>query len=132
MNVLIADDDPFMIRLLSSGLRRNGFETYLAYDVLQATQMIQRHQIDAVVLDISMPGGSGAEVIRRLRMFKQTVNIPIVVVSGTVGDDARKKLLDMGADDFFPKPADIEQLAASVRRLIRLRADAVEAETREL
>jgi len=118
MTILIADDDPLMILLLSLAFQRAGFATCVALDVVQATQIINRQRVDAVVLDMSMPGGTGADLIHRLRMFKRTVRVPVVVVSGTVEDDARQQLLEMGADAFFPKPPKVEELIASVHRLI--------------
>ena len=117
MNVLIADDDNVMIRLLSTSFRKAGFATYVAFDVVQATQLIRRHRIDAVVLDMQMPGGSGADVIDRLKLSRKTGDIQILVVSGSVEPDAREKLLARGADDFFPKPPDLERLVALIRSL---------------
>jgi DNA-binding response OmpR family regulator len=117
MNVLIADDDNLMIRLLSTAFQKAGFATFVAFDVVQATMLVRRQRIDAVVLDMAMPGGSGADVIHRLKLSKKTGDIPIIVVSGSVEPDAPKRILAMGADDFFPKPPDLEDLVISLRRL---------------
>lgn len=117
MNILIADDDPVMIRLLSTTLRRAGFATFIAYDVVQATQTIHRSRINAVVLDMAMPGGSGADVIRRLKLSRRTGDIPVIVVSGSVEAEVAKSVLAMGADAFFPKPPDVEAIAACLRAL---------------
>src|ERR1051325_1686266 len=117
MNVLIADDENVMIRLLSTAFRQAGFATFVAFDVVQATMTIRRQRIDAVVLDMSMPGGSGAHVIQRLKLSKRTGNIPIIVVSGSVELDARERILALGADDFFVKPPDLEKPVKSLRRL---------------
>lgn len=117
MNVLIADDDNLMIRLLSTAFQKAGFATFVAFDVVQATMAVRRQRIDAVVLDMAMPGGSGADVIHRLKLSKKTGDIPIIVVSGSVEPDARKRILAMGADDFFAKPPDLEDLVISLRRL---------------
>lgn len=115
MNVLIADDDPVIIRLLSTELRKAGFATFIAYDVVQAMATIRRNRIEAVVLDMSMPGGSGADVIHRLKTSTRTGQIPILVVSGTVDTSAREKILAMGADDFFCKPPDTNRLVEALR-----------------
>jgi DNA-binding response OmpR family regulator len=117
MNVLIADDDNLMIRLLSTAFQKAGFATFVAFDVVQATMAVRRQRIDAVVFDMAMPGGSSADVIHRLKLSKKTGDIPIIVVSGSVEPDARKRILAMGADDFFPKPPDLEDLVISLRRL---------------
>ena len=59
MKVVIADDDKVVIRLLSAGLRRSGFEVIPAYDAMQAIMATMRHLPDVVLLDINMPGGTG-------------------------------------------------------------------------
>jgi DNA-binding response OmpR family regulator len=119
MNVLIADDDQVMIRLLSVAFRKAGFATFVVFDVVQASQTIRLKKIDAVVLDLAMPGGSGVDVIHRLKLSRRTVQIPIIVVSGSVSPNAREQLLSLGADDFFSKPPDVDALVASVRALVR-------------
>ena len=131
MNILIADDDPITVRVLSSALRRSGFATSVAFDVMQATQMIRQQSFHAVILDMAMPGGSGSDVIQRLKLFRRTLDIPIVVVSGSVDKEAREKILELGVDDFFAKPADPDQLVASVRRLTQ-KFRSPEVETKEL
>ena len=121
MNVLIADDDNMMIRLLSTAFRKAGLATFVAFDVVQASQIIRRHRIDAVVVDMAMPGGSGEDVINRLKLSKKMGAIPIIVVSGSVEPDARERILAMGADDFFVKPPDMDRLIQSLQSLTRFR-----------
>jgi DNA-binding response OmpR family regulator len=117
MNVLIADRDNLMIRLISSAFREAGFATFIALDVRQATMLVRSQRIDAVVLDMALPGGSGEDVIHRLKLSKRTGNVPVIVVSGSVEPAARERILAMGADDFFEKPADLEKLVESLRGL---------------
>jgi CheY-like chemotaxis protein len=117
MIVLIADDDPLIIRLLSTELRKAGFATFVAYDVVQSMTTIRRNRIDAVVLDMSMPGGSGADVIHRLTSSNRNGQIPILVVSGSVGPEDRDKIIAAGADAFFLKPPDVPALIETLRAL---------------
>jgi CheY-like chemotaxis protein len=122
MNVLIVDDDPVIIRLLSGELRRAGFATFVAYDAVQATLEVRRSRIDAVVLDMRMPGGSGRDIIHRLKNSNRTGQIPIVVVSGSVGPEAGAEVMAMGADAFFRKPPDVPALIEKLTQLTRAAA----------
>jgi len=117
MNVLITDDDPVIIRLLSTELRKAGFATFVAYDVVQAMATIRRSNIDAVVLDMCMPGGTGRDVIHRLKTSNRTGQVPILVVTGSVGPEDRDEIVAAGADAFFLKPPDVPALIAALRAL---------------
>ena len=127
MNVLVADDDPVMIRLLSTELRKAGFATFIAYDVVQATVEIRRSRIDVVVTDLCMPGGSGRDIIHRLKSSTRTGQIPVIVVSGSIGPEARQEFIDMGADGLFLKPPDIPALIRSIRELAGIPSPAADA-----
>jgi CheY-like chemotaxis protein len=65
---------------------------------------------DAIVLDINMPGGSGIEVLRRLRRSLKTQSIPVVVVSGSIDSDVRNAAMELGVTNFLAKPVDLDQL----------------------
>jgi two-component system, OmpR family, response regulator len=69
--ILVADDSHFQIALLTTALQEKGFEVVVAQDACQAGMVARRTAPDAIVLDINMPGGSGIEVLRRLRRFPQ-------------------------------------------------------------
>ncbi len=116
--ILIADDSHFQIALLSRSLQERGFEVVTALDALQAWMTALRVVPDAIVLDINMPGGSGIEVLKRLRMSTKTRHIPVVVVSGCdeVGVETMAKSL--GAVDFFHKPVNLDQLGDKLTRLL--------------
>ena len=65
---------------------------------------------DAIVLDINMPGGSGIEVLKRLKRSTKTHRIPIVVVSGSDDPEVRQAAMELGVTDFLTKPVDLDQL----------------------
>jgi CheY-like chemotaxis protein len=73
---------------------------------------------DAIVLDINMPGGSGIEVLRRLRRSLKTQNIPVVVVSGSSDADVRNAAMELGVADFLAKPVDLNQLCSVLSGLL--------------
>jgi CheY-like chemotaxis protein len=118
MKIMVADDDRVHIHLVASRLRAKGFEVVTAFDVMQAWMVVMRAQPDAIVLDISMPAGTGFEFLKRLRMSTKTSHIPVVVASGSVDPSARESVIQAGADEFMPKPLDFDQLHKSLCRLL--------------
>ena len=116
--ILVADDSRFQIALLSGALREKGFEVVVAEDALQAGMIALRAAPDAIVLDINMPGGSGIEVLKRLRRSTKTQRIPVVVVSGSSDSDVRQVAMELGVADFLSKPVDVDQLGKALSALL--------------
>lgn len=120
MKILVADDDPVHVHLVSNRLKAHGFEVVTAFDALQAWMSVVRAHPDAIVLDINMPAGTGVEFLKRLRMSTKTSHIPVLVVSGSLDPHARESMLALGADGYLPKPVDFNQLHESLCRLLGL------------
>ena len=118
MKILIADDDRVHAHLVSSRLKLKGFEVIVAFDAVQAWMAAMREAPDAIVLDISMPGGSGFEVLRRLKASTKTSQIPVVVLSGSIDAKGEQSVRDLGADEFLRKPADFDRLYDDLCRLL--------------
>jgi CheY-like chemotaxis protein len=116
--ILIADDSRFQITMLTKSLEENGFEVVSALDALQAWMIALRTAPDAIVLDINMPGGSGIEVLRRLRVSTKTQHIPVIVLSGSKDLSVEQVAKDLGAVQFLHKPIDPLQLCAAFSRLL--------------
>jgi CheY-like chemotaxis protein len=118
MRILIADDDRVLVHMLSAHLRARGHETVAAFDVMQTWMAIQRQPIDAIVLDIQMPGGTGMEVLRKIKTYSKTSLIPVVVLSGSLDPHEVQKVKDLGADKFLPKPPDVDLLCETLSHLV--------------
>jgi CheY-like chemotaxis protein len=108
--ILIADDSRVQVHLFSTCLTDKGFEVLVAVDALQAWMTALRALPNAIVLDINMPGGSGIEVLRKLRLSTKTMHIPVVVVSGNDKPEVEREVTAMGVVAFLQKPVDLEQL----------------------
>jgi two-component system KDP operon response regulator KdpE len=114
--VLLVDDEPQILRALSSTLRAAGYEIETAATAEEALTLAAVRPPDAVILDLMLPDRSGTEVCRELRTWTQ---IPIVVLSA-VGDEREKvAALDAGADDYVTKPFGVEELLARLRAALR-------------
>jgi CheY-like chemotaxis protein len=118
MRILVADDDRVLVQMLSARLRARGFEVVAAYDAMQAWMAVQRQPIDAIVLDIQMPGGTGMEVLPKLKAFSKTSLIPVVVLSGSIDPAEVQTVKDLGADAFLPKPPDVDSLCETLGHLV--------------
>src|SRR3954467_6066135 len=130
MLVLVADDDRAVREALERALQLHGYEVALASDGDTALAAVDSRTPDAVVLDVMMPGLDGLDVTRRLRRQGNRIPILLLTARDAVGDrveglDARARVgpgvagLDAGADDYLPKPYDLEELLARVRALLR-------------
>jgi EAL domain-containing protein (putative c-di-GMP-specific phosphodiesterase class I)/CheY-like chemotaxis protein len=117
--VLIVDDDPDLRTIIALGLRRGGFETRQAGSGEEALILLGRHPVDAVIIDMRMPGLTGIEVIRALRDDPSTTTLPIVLMTGSGDQETVLLALETGADDFLVKPVRLDELVARVRAHLR-------------
>lgn len=106
--VLIADDDRVSSQLLASRLRTKGFEVVVAFDAMQALMAGMREAPDLILLDISMPGGSGLDVLKKLKTSTKTSSIPVVVISGQTDPALPDTVKGLGAVEFLLKPVRFE------------------------
>ncbi|WP_213814617.1 response regulator [Glaciihabitans sp. dw_435] len=116
MKILIADDDPQIVRALRITLTARGYDVITAADGRAALNAAIEHHPDVVVLDLGMPGLSGIEVIEGLRGWS---TVPILVVSGRSESWDKVEALDAGADDYVTKPFAADELLARIRALGR-------------
>ncbi len=116
MKVLIADDDPQILRALRITLGARGYDVTIASDGRAALDAAARTHPDLVVLDLGMPGLSGIEAIQALRGW---TTVPILVVSGRTESWDKVEALDAGADDYVTKPFAADELLARIRALTR-------------
>ncbi|BCJ52677.1 hypothetical protein Asp14428_41520 [Actinoplanes sp. NBRC 14428] len=119
--VLIADDDADHRELLTYTLRRFGHEVVAVSCAAGAERAAGAGGIDAVLLDVRMPGGSGIELCRRLREAPGTAQLPIMLISADVEGDRILAGLDAGADDYLTKPYRRAELGARLEALLDLR-----------
>ncbi|AUZ88810.1 DNA-binding response regulator [Arthrobacter agilis] len=123
MKVLIADDDPQILRALSITFTASDYDVVLATDGAAALRRAAEHHPDIVVLDLGMPHLSGIDVIHGLRGWS---SVPILVISGRMDSIDKVQALDAGADDYVTKPFLTDELLARMRALTRRRLPAQE------
>ena len=124
--ILVVDDDPAILRLLSTNLKARGYEVITATDGEEALETVQKDFIDLIILDIMMPKVDGVQVCRRIREWS---DIPIIILSARGDEKDKVKCLELGADDYLTKPFGIAELMARIKTAFRHRGDAAAAPT---
>ncbi|MFC7411079.1 response regulator transcription factor [Hydrogenophaga atypica] len=117
MKLLLVEDNPQMRATLQRALERQGMAVVTCDDGLQALALWRSTRPDAVLLDLSLPGQDGLEVLAQARAAGLRTPVIILTARGTVGD--RILGLNTGADDYLAKPFDLDELEARVRALVR-------------
>lgn len=115
-NILIADDEKEIVRLLRIYIEANGNKVFEANDGEAALQILTKESIDLAIVDIMMPRKNGYEIIKHIR---RNSNIPILVISAKVELSDRVFGIDLGADDYITKPFEPLEVAAKVRAHLR-------------
>jgi two-component system response regulator RegX3 len=118
LTILVVDDEPAWVGALGALLGRAGHRIVAAYDGDEALRRFRGEKVDAVLLDLAMPGMDGAEVCRQMRAES---DVPILIVSGERDRSVPAELLDLGADDFVRKGAPSNELLARIRAVVRRR-----------
>ena len=117
--ILVVDDDKHIARLVRSYLEQSGFQVSVAYDGDTALQMIRSDPPSLVVLDLMLPGKDGWEITRILRGDPHLSTIPIIMLTARVEDTDKIVGLELGADDYIPKPFNPHEVVARVRAVLR-------------
>ena len=115
--LLVVDDDPKLRELLSRYLSGNGFEVSLAADGPTLTRLLQRGAPDLIILDLMLPGEDGLSIVRRLRAANDRT--PVIMLTAKGDDVDRIVGLEMGADDYLPKPFNPRELLARIHAVLR-------------
>ena len=109
--MLVFDDDRVISALSVSVLKDKGYKTMTAFDAVQALMQARRTPpVDAIVLDVNMPGGSGEDTLRKLRTNTRTAEIPVVILSGSIDAKGQERVRALGASAVLSKPLVPEEL----------------------
>jgi two-component system alkaline phosphatase synthesis response regulator PhoP len=117
--ILIADDEPDIIEIVSYNLSKEGFEVFNAADGNEALQQARQHHPDLIILDIMMPGKTGVEVCQILRTQPEFAQTLIIFLTALSDETVHIKGLESGADDYVTKPVSPKVLISKVHALFR-------------
>jgi len=123
--VLLIDDDIELVEMLKEYLEQENFEVHVAHDGIVGSQMLLDKLFDIVVLDVMMPKLNGIET---LKVIRQSSNVPVIMLTAKGDNIDRIVGLELGADDYVPKPSSPRELVARIRAILR-RMNSLEVST---
>jgi two-component system OmpR family response regulator len=115
--LLVVDDEPNIVELLSTSLRFAGFEVATAMTGGDAVRAVERHRPDLVLLDVMLPDVDGFVVLRRLRAARD--HLPVLFLTARDANDDKVTGLTLGGDDYVTKPFSLEEVVARIRAVLR-------------
>jgi DNA-binding response OmpR family regulator len=124
MRILVVEDNKPVATFVKQGLESDQYAVDLAWNGEQAQALVDGGDFDLVILDLVLPKLDGFEVLNHIRAQKPS--LPVLILSGRAGVEDRVKGLDLGADDYLPKPFSYSELSARVRALLRRSSGGVE------
>lgn len=111
--ILVVEDDMDIHNLIKNVLEKERYEVISAYSGTEAILLIEKNNIDLILLDLMLPGLSGEEVIKQIK------NIPIIVISAKISTEDKVNVLTIGANDYITKPFDTNELLARIKVQLR-------------
>src|SRR6056297_2936911 len=114
--ILVVDDEPNIVELISFNLEKEGYEVARAFDGEEAWRLLREESFDMILLDIMMPGLDGMSLCRRIRERQDT---PIMMISAKIEEFDKVLALELGADDYMTKPFSVRELVARVKAILR-------------
>src|SRR5262245_58531325 len=117
-HVLVADDDPQILRMLTEVLTKRGFGVDTAQDGDEAYARAVARAPDVLVTDVMMPKLDGWSLVRKLRLDPKLANLPVIFLTALGTDDARVKAFKLGADDYVNKPFKFTDLVARIEKVL--------------
>jgi DNA-binding response OmpR family regulator len=127
--ILLIDDDVELIGMIRDYLTREGFEVTTIHDGETGVHEALTGRYAIAVVDVMMPGINGIEVLRRIRSASE---MPILMLTARGDDTDRIVGLELGADDYVPKPCTARELTARIRAILKRSGDKVESSSREI
>ena len=119
IRILVVEDDPAIVELITYNLEADGFDVIVAETGEEAQLLINEENFDLVLLDWMLPGVSGIELCRRLRQRQETTAVPIIMLTARGEEGDRVRGLATGADDYIVKPFSVAELIARVKAMLR-------------
>ncbi len=123
--VLIVEDEPSQLELLSYNLSVDGYDVYKAETGEEGLLVLEEAEIDLILLDWMLPQTSGLEICRQIKRNKNTKAIPVIMLTARGEEDDKIRGLDTGADDYVVKPYSIKELMARVRANLRIKSSSI-------
>ena len=123
IKVLVVEDEPKIADMERDFLEGSGYQPYVASDGKEALKIMDEVEIDAIILDVMLPGEDGMELLSKLKASKKTREIPVIMVTAKGAEYDKVKGLDAGADDYVTKPFGMMELISRIKAVLRRSAN---------
>ncbi|MDT7043638.1 response regulator [Candidatus Nitronereus thalassa] len=114
--ILLVEDDEKIIKALTIRLKSQGYDVVVAFDAVMATAQAMQHHPDIILLDISMPGGTGFTVAERLKDSSLTTDIPVIFLTASKEPGLRERAKELGALGYLEKPFEAQDLLTLIQK----------------
>lgn len=118
-SILVVDDEPSIVELLSFNLKKEGYDVLKAYDAEEALKIAEDNETDMFIVDIMLPGMDGFELVRNLRATEKFRQTPVIFLSAKSEEFDKVLGLELGADDYITKPFSVREVLARIRAVFR-------------
>ena len=118
MKILVAEDEPIMLKTIELRLKKDGYEVITTTDGHQALEQIEAHDPDLIITDIMMPYSSGLEIVSKVNGGTGR-KVPVIILSAMGQENVVLDAFNLGADDYITKPFSPNELSMRVKRLMR-------------
>lgn len=115
--ILIIDDEPEIVKLISLRLKANGYEIITGTNGEEALSLTKEYHPDLVILDVMMPAPNGYKVCRMIKDGLETAHIPVILLTAKTSESDKFWGKEAGADEYLMKPYNPEELLSSIKRL---------------
>lgn len=116
--ILIIDDDPDWVQMISIRLQHEGYQVKVAFDAVNAVSQAIKLKPDLILLDIMMPAGDGIGVLEKLRENVNTFNIPVIALTVLSDKQTVEAMVELGVSGYFVKPADRSKLIEKIQEVL--------------
>jgi len=116
--ILMIDDDPDWVQMISMRLQREGYQVEVAFDAVNAVSQTIKLKPNLVLLDIRMPAGDGLGVLKKLRANVNAFNIPVIALTGISDKQTIEATAALGISGYFVKPADMDKLIEKIEEVL--------------
>ena len=122
VKILVIDDEEDFIFFLKKNLERRAYQVWEASSGSQGLELAKRKKPDLIFLDIMMPGINGFEVLKRLKADKDTLSIPVVMLTGREDQEAKEMAKSLNNEDYLVKPVELDELNLRIEKILSRRA----------
>lgn len=122
IKILVIDDEKDFSFFLKKNLERLSYKVLVAANGKEGLQLAKRNKPDLIFLDIMMPGMSGFELLKSLKADKQTLSIPVIMLTGRDDQESQKLAASLGNQDYLIKPVELEELRSRIEKALTRRS----------